>query len=140
MPSVKKTNVYRAKKRIEDLRSRIFPMKLSDMDSATPRAVRLTHLTLTSYIGEPVLDAIKDYYLHNFSMSSCFQDLRRFVARLPLNEHRNFQLFINDHARTLRPNSENIPKVCRCCLGIYRLLTGIYRVKFRNGFTPKKKC
>lgn len=64
----------------------------------------LTILSFTSFLGKPNLENIKRYYLQNFRAPSCFNDLRRFVAELPVAEQRAFQTEISEHAKSFAMN------------------------------------
>ncbi|KAJ4300904.1 hypothetical protein N0V90_002992 [Kalmusia sp. IMI 367209] len=68
----------------------------------------LTILSFASYLDEPNLENIKQFYFSNFRAPSCFNDLRRFVALLPVDEQRDFQSAISEHARGLA--MEGFPK------------------------------
>ncbi|KAJ4344407.1 uncharacterized protein N0V89_012149 [Didymosphaeria variabile] len=64
----------------------------------------LTQLSLESYLGYPTLSTITQFYFECFRNPSCFKDLHRFVALLSVEEQRQFQATISEHAQTLGKN------------------------------------
>lgn len=92
--------VARGKSKIWKVFSGIWT-SLPPRDAKTYRAFGLTQLSVQAYCGTPKLESIVTYYFDCYRNPSCFKDLRRFVALLPVEQQKEFHVKISEHAQEL---------------------------------------
>ena len=74
---------------------------LPPRDAKTARAFGLTQLSVEAFCDTPKLDSVTSFYMSCYRNPSCFQDLRRFVALLPIEDQKSFHATIREHAQLL---------------------------------------
>lgn len=74
---------------------------LPPRDAKTSRGYGLTQLSVEAFYDAPKLDTVTNFYMDCYRNPSCFKDLRRFVALLPIEDQKKFLVTIREHAERL---------------------------------------